>query len=248
MKRASFTRSRSSYLIQPKPGLHKPQAEPLLSPFPPHVHRYLFSGREIRLCDRSGTSIERIADSGVSVRRQLDEITAKLERQPPQIRLQVKRKTMPIAAEEPDNPYHLNEAICSKLNNFYMEKIRKAEKPKQEALLDTDSDVADSHLPPKPSEQLLHFLASNSAKEHPNRPHRKVIRYLSLEHFSLPSRGNHPGIWSPSTSTSRVSSPISMQGRRVQGGSVRTSPEPGQREASKRIKSLRQRRVFSVMS
>ena len=114
-KRTSLTRSRSSYLIQPKAIQHKPLVEPLLSPFPPHVHRYLFSGREIRLCDRSGTSIERVAEAGLSARRQLDVITAKLERKPEEVRTTSNRKTLPTAPEGPNHPYHLTPLKCKGL-------------------------------------------------------------------------------------------------------------------------------------
>ena len=241
-KRTSLTRSRSSYLIQPKAIQHKPLVEPLLSPFPPHVHRYLFSGREIRLCDRSGTSIERVAEAGLSARRQLDVITAKLERKPEEVRTTSKRKTLPTAPEGPNHPYHLTESICNTLKT-YAEKMRKAEEPIHEPLQESESDREEAQFPPKPSQQLLHFLASVAAKERRSRPRHRAIRCLSLEPFTLPRRGSHPGIWSPSTSTSGVNSPVWGKGRRKVGGSTRSSPEP-----VKPVKRLKAMRVFSVMS
>lgn len=246
-KRASLTRSRSSYLIQPKALQHKPRAEPLLSPFPPHVHRYLFSGREIRLCDRSGTSIERVAEAGLSARRQLDVITAKLERKPEEVRMHIKRKTLPTSPEDSNHPYHLTEAICNTLKT-YAEKMRKVTEPKEEMLLESESDREEVQSPPKPSAQLLQFLASIATKERKSRPRHRAIRCLSLEHFPLPRRGSHPGIWSPSTSTSGLNSPVSGKGKRRMVGSVRNSPEPALRTSGKPIKKLRLMRVFSVMS
>lgn len=245
MKRPPFSRSRSSYAIQPKLLPVKEKAEPLPSPFPPHVHRFLFSGREIRLCDPSGANIERIAETNQSTRRQLEAVTAKFGLKAPVEQQPIKRKSIQVKPKDPNHPYHLTEAICNTLRN-YADKVRKVEEVKAVSS-DSGSDFGEFQTPPKPSERLIRFLEALAEKERRKQPKYRAIRCLSTERFALPRRGSHPGIWSPSTSASGRSSPLSKLTPNPAGSALRLSPEPGKRITFKWKKGLkRNMRVRSM--
>lgn len=244
-KRSPVTRSRSSYFIQPKLNLVKDKSEPLSSPFPPHVHRFLFSGRVIRLCDRSGASIERMVDTGRMVKKQFEAILGKLERRVPVDKLQTKRKSLATAPADPEQPYHLTEAICNTLKK-YAEKIRKVEEKKDESS-DSSSEMLEFQTPPKPSERLIHFLHKLYENDRKNQPKHRIIRCLSTGTFSLPRRGSHPGIWMPTPTASSPNSPTPSRGLQIR--TARVSPEPGLRIPFKRMKGLRSRgKVISMFS
>lgn len=232
MKRAAVPRSHSSYFIQPQ--LATKGKSQLSSPFPPHVHRYLFSGRVITLCDKSGTSIERVVDIGLPVKKQLDAIMGKLERKATINKFQIKRKSLSTAPADPNHPYHLTESICNTLKK-YAEKVRKVEEIKDESV-DSDSDTQEVRTPPKPSERLMRFLRIMTERERKNRPKHRIIRCFSMGTFSLPRRGSHPGIWTPSTPAPGLSSPTPS---RALPSTTRASPEPGVRIPFKRAKALR---------
>jgi len=230
MKRPAVPRSHSSYFLQPRLAKDK---ELLASPFPPHVHRFLFSGRVIRLCDKSGAAIERMVDIGLPVKRQLDAITGKLDRKPPINKLQIKRKSLSTTPTDPAHPYHLTESICNTLKK-YAEKVRTVEEIKDESV-ESDCETQEFLAAPKPSERLMHFLQVITERERKNLPRHKIIRCFSMGSFSLPYRGSHPGIWTPSTPASGLSSPAPCRGM---PGTARASPELGVRIPFKRAKGL----------
>lgn len=235
-KRSPVARSRSSYFIQPK--LNPGKTEPLSSPFPPHVHRYLFSGRVIRLCDRSGASIERVVDIGRVAKKQFEAILGKLERKVPVDKLQTKRKSLATAPADPEQPYHLTEAICNTLKK-YAEKVRKVEEKKDESS-DSSSEILEFQTPPKPSERLIHFLQKLYESDSKNQPKHRITRCLSTGAFTLPRRGSHPGIRMPSPTASSPNSPTTSI-RLPTLITTRGSPEPGLRIPFKRRKGLRSR-------
>ena len=210
-KKSQLQHSRSGYFISPvgkalkTPEHHTAQ---LPSPFPPHVHKYLFSGREITLCDQSGIRISKVAESCESTKRHIDTILAKLEHKPMPVFTEQKRKSIPSLVEDFDHPYHLNEKICAVLKEF-------ADKHSQHKVLDnseSDEVSLEFEAPPQPSPLLKQFLRDEGRKHEPKKKALKARVALSIQHFSQPRRGSQPGIVgniSPSASTFRLPSGVS---------------------------------------
>lgn len=209
-KKPSLVHYRSSYNISPLPRPVKsptPRVSPLPSPFPPHVHRFLFSGRQITLMDQRGILISKVAEASEDTKSQLDRIQSRLDKKE---RSEKRTKTMSQVDNSPP-PYHLNEEICASLNQYADQHV---EKFGPDTISSHESEF-DEELGPLPqaSPQLLQLLNSESQRKQSTNARKRVLHSISVEPFSQPRRGSHPGI-SPS--------PSPLLGHR----SVRNSPSP----------------------